>query len=762
MPQADTQDHEHSAEGAGCCHAGGTASLAGAPAGDGGEHRLIFKIRGMDCADEVAVLRREIGPLVGGGDHLDFDILNGKMMIAADVGVGSAEAIRAAVARTGMRAEEWRPDQPPSAPADEGRRRTQAAFTAASGALVIIGALLQAWFAGSLAAAFGEGLGRSMPIPAMAAYTVAIVLGGRYVIVKAWYAARRLRPDMNLLMTVAVVGAILIGDWLEAATVAFLFALSLALEGWSVGRARRAIAALLELAPPIVRLVETDGAEREAPADAVSVGARFVVKPGERIPLDGRVFKGVSAVNQAPITGESIPVSKEPNSEVYAGTINGEGVLEIESTKRAGETTLAHIIKLVEAAQSRRSPSEQWVEKFAKVYTPAVMLLAIAVVLVPPLFLGAPWDAWFYRALVLLVIACPCALVISTPVSIVSALAAAARAGVLVKGGAYIELPGQLKAIAFDKTGTLSEGRPVVLAVRPLNGHSEEELLARAVALEARSGHPLARAIMEHAVARGIEPAPAEDVRILPGKGVTGKFEGRDFWLGSHRYLEERAQETAELHNLAEAFQRQGRTVMAIGNETHVCGLIAIADTVRPETAASLKALRRAGVEHLVMLTGDNQATADSIGKQVGIEEIRAELLPADKVAAVGALVSTYGLTAMVGDGVNDAPAMAGASLGIAMGAAGSDAAIEAADIALMSDDLSKLPWLVAHSRRTLRVIRQNIGFSLVVKAVFVLLTFIGLASLWGAIAADMGASLLVVANGLRLLRVGSATGSIA
>ena len=762
MPQALTRNHEHSAEGAGCCHGDDAASTAAAAQGGGRKYRLTFKIQGMDCAEEVAVLRREIGPLVGDGGHLDFDILNGRMMIAADAGAGSVEAIRAAVERTGMRAEEWRPDQPSNTPSDEGRRRTQAAFTAASGILVVVGIALHAWLGGSLAAAFSEGVGRSVPIPAMAAYTVAILLGGRYVAVKAWHAARRLRPDMNLLMTIAVVGAILIGDWLEAATVAFLFALSLALEGWSVGRARRAIAALLELAPPIVRLVEAAGVEREIPADAVSVGARFVVKPGERIPLDGRVAKGTSAVNQAPITGESIPVSKEPNTEVFAGTINGEGVLEIESTKRAEDTTLAHIIKLVEAAQSRRSPSEQWVEKFAKVYTPAVILLAIAVALIPALFLGAPWDIWFYRALVLLVIACPCALVISTPVSIVSALAAAARAGVLVKGGAYIELPGRLKAIAFDKTGTLSEGHPVVLAVRPLNGHSEEELLARAVALEARSGHPLAKAIMDFAAARGIRPARAEEVRILPGKGVIGKFDGRDFWLGSHRYLEERAQETAELHDLAEAFQRQGRTVMAIGNDTHVCGLIAIADTVRPEARAAVTALQRAGVGHLIMLTGDNQATAENIGEQIGIKEIKADLLPVDKVAAVESLVARYGVTAMVGDGVNDAPAMASASLGIAMGAAGSDAAIEAADIALMSDDLSKLPWLVAHSRRTLRVIRQNIGFSLVVKAAFVLLTFVGLASLWGAIAADMGASLLVVANGLRLLRVGSVTDSIA
>jgi Cd2+/Zn2+-exporting ATPase len=719
--------------------------------------RLTFKIHGLDCAEEVEVLRREVGPIVGGEDRLDFDVLNGRMTIARNADVDSIEQIRAAVARTGMRAEDWQVDRSAGARSEGARRRTQAAFTAASGILIIMGTVLHVWIAGSLGAAFSEGAGPSVPLLSIVAYSGAIILGGRYVVAKAWFAARRLRPDMNLLMTVAVLGAIALGDWLEAATVAFLFAMSLALEGWSVGRARRAIGALLELAPPTARVIDSSGAEREVPADAVAVGARFVVKPGERIPLDGRVTAGASTVNQAPITGESLPVSKEPGSEVFAGTVNGESVLEILSTKRADDTTLARITRLVEAAQSRRSPSEQWVEKFARIYTPAVLLLAVAVFLAPPVFFGAGWDVWFYRALVLLVIACPCALVISTPVSIVSALAGAARAGVLIKGGAYMELPGRLQAIAFDKTGTLSEGRPVVLAVKPLNGHSEDELIARAAALEARSGHPLARAILEYAAARGVQPAPAEDVCVLPGRGVTGKFDGRDFWLGSHRYLEERSQETAEMHELADDLQRQGRTVMAIGNDTHVCGLIAIADSVRPETAQSIRALRTAGIRHLVMLTGDNLATAESIGSQVGIDEVKAELLPTDKVAAVEALIAAYGYTAMVGDGVNDAPAMATASLGIAMGAAGSDAAIEAADIALMSDDLSKLPWLITHSRRTLRVIRQNIGFSLTVKAAFVVLTFGGFASLWGAIAADTGASLLVVANGLRLLRSGDA-----
>ena len=639
MSQTETQDHHSKECGSHCRQSSSAPATPMAPH----RYRFTFKIQGMDCAEEVAVLRREIGPLVGGADKLDFDILNAKMMVAENAKAGSAAAIRDAVARTGMRAEEWRGDAKASKPAEDRRRRMQATLTAASGVFVVIGLAAHAWIAGSRDA-FGEGLGRAMPLPAMAAYAVAIMLGGRYVIVKAWYAARRLRPDMNLLMTVAVLGAILIGDWLEAATVAFLFALSLALESWSLGRARHAIAALLELAPPMARLVGAGSLGREVPAADVLIGSHFIVKPGERIPLDGRVIAGSSAVNQAPITGESIPVSKEPDSEVFAGTINGEGVLEIESTKRADDTMLARIIKLVESAQSRRSRSEQWVEKFARVYTPAVMLLAIAVAVLPPLMLGAAWTIWFYRALVLLVIACPCALVISTPVSIVAALANAARNGVLIKGGAYIELPGQLNAIAFDKTGTLSAGRPVVLALLPLNGHSEEELLARAASLEAHSGHPLAKAVLEFAASRGIAAAPAEEVQILPGKGVTGKFDGRSFWLGSHRYLEERAQEPPQLHEQAEALEQKGRTVVAIGNDAHVCGLIAIADTVRPEAAASIRALREAGIEHLVMLTGDNRATAESIGEQIGIEEIRAELLPQTRSAPSRLLSASTGL----------------------------------------------------------------------------------------------------------------------
>jgi len=384
---------------------------------------------------------------------------------------------------------------------------------------------------------------------------------------------------------------------------------------------------------------------------------------------------------------------------------------------------------------------------------PAVLALAVAVFVLPPLLTGAPWSEWLYRALVLLVISCPCALVISTPVSIVAALTASARNGVLVKGGAYMEVPAKIRAIAFDKTGTLTEGRPQVAQIVPLNGHSENELLQRAAALESHSNHPLARAIVDHAKRRGISIGEAENFQILQGKGASGRLDGREFWLGSHRYLEERGQETAAVHAKAVELSQAGRSVVAVGNEVHVCGLIALGDAIRPEAAGVIADLRALGIKSVVMLTGDNRETAASIAEQTRVDEFHAELLPEDKVRIVEKLVERHGTVAMAGDGVNDAPAMALASLGIAMGAAGSDAAIEAADIALMSDDLSKLPWLIRHSRRTLTVIRQNIVVSIAVKALFVVLTFAGFASLWAAIAADMGVSLLVIFNALRLLR---------
>ncbi len=716
---------------------------------------LDFKIHGMDCAEEVAVLKREVGAMVGGDARISFDILNGRMTVALEPGESSPESIMKAVARTGMRAEVWRQDEHVALRDGLWQRRGQTILTAACGLLSVLGFLTHAWVEGGFLAAFGtEGVDavNHVPLAVKGLYSLSILAGVWYFLPMAWYALRHLRPDMNLLMTVAVCGAVAIGEWFEATTVAFLFAVSLALESWSVGRARRAVAALMDLTPPTVCLQRGDGQEEQVSPGQVIVGAHFLVRPGERIPLDGRVVRGESEVNQAPITGESVAVTKAPGGEVFAGTINGDGVLIVECTKPAGDTTLAHIIRLVGEAQSRRAPSEQWVEKFAGVYTPAVMTLALVVMLVPPLVFGGAWQDWCYRSLVLLVIACPCALVISTPVSIVAALAASARNGVLIKGGLYVEAPSQLEAIALDKTGTLTEGKPTVVEIVPLSGHDERELLERAAALEAHSTHPLARAIMAYAQQRGIATRPAEEYQITQGKGATGRFNGQDYWLGSHRYLEERRQETKEIHQRLDAMAKAGRTVVVIGNASHVCGLIALADTVRPGTRQTLRALRDAGVKHIAMLTGDNQGTAEAIARETGVDEVHAELLPADKVAAVEALVAKYGRVAMVGDGVNDAPAMGRATLGIAMGAAGSDAAIETADIALMSDDLSKLPWLIWHSRRTLAIIRQNIGFSLSVKVLFVALTFAGYASLWAAIAADTGASLLVVFNGLRLL----------
>lgn len=706
--------------------------------------RQVFKVQGLDCPDEVAVLKREVGPVVGGEARLTFDILNARMIVDAGPDEVAAEKITAAVARTGMRAEPWRDDKIGDRGLDWWARWGRTLLTAASGVMTAVGLALH------VAAGWGE----KPAVPALVGYGVAVLAGLWLVLPKAWVALKRLRPDMNLLMTVAVAGAVVIGEWAEAATVAFLFALSLELEAWSVGRVRRAVAALLDLAPPTARVVADGQPDREVPVKDVAVGAVFVVRPGDRIPLDGTVTKGSGHVNQAPITGESVPAPKQPGDDVFAGTVNGEGVLEVAVTRAANDTTLARIIRMVGESQSRRAASERWVDRFAAAYTPAVLALAVVVAVVPPL-LGGGWSEWVYRALVLLVIACPCALVISTPVSIVAALTAAARNGVLVKGGMYMELPATLKAVAVDKTGTLTEGRPVVVEVVPLNGHAEVDLLERAAGLEARSEHPLARAVVEYVKAKGGTVTPADDMRAVPGKGVVGRWQGRVYWLGSPRYMAERGQETDDMRGRVAAMTAAGRSVVVVGNDDHVCGLIALADAVRPAARSAIRELHDLGVGRVVMLTGDNEATARAVAEDAGVDDVRAGLLPEEKVAAVEGLVAEYGTVAMVGDGVNDAPALARATFGVAMGAAGTDAAIETADVALMSDDLGKLPWLIRHSRRTMSVIRQNVTFSLAVKAVFMILTFGGYCSLWTAIAADTGATLLVIFNGLRLLRGG-------
>ncbi len=719
-------------------------------------NRLEFRIDGMHCAEEISLLRDKLGPLVGEVERLSFDLLNAKLSVDTEGVAVSATDVIDYVSRTGMHAEMWSDRANDSLDHGFWQNYGRICLTSASGLFGLLGFVLAVWIGGSLQSGLGsEGMGiaHSVPVVSVAAYLIGILSGVWYVLPKAWRAAKTLRPDMNLLMTVAVIGAAAIGEWLEAATVAFLFSVSLLLESWSVGRARRAIAALMDLAPQMARVRDEHGNEKEVAVAEVHVGTTFTVRPGEKIPLDGLVLKGSSAVNQAPITGESVPAQKEKDAEVFAGTINGDGVLEINSTRQAEDTTLARIIKMVGEAQSKRSPSEQWVEKFARYYTPCVMALAALVLLVPPLLFSGEWSVWLYRSLVLLVIACPCALVISTPVSIVSALAAAAKNGVLIKGGVFVEAPAKLRAIAMDKTGTLTHGNPKVVDIRPLSGHNETELLERAAALESHSNHPLARAIVAEANERYLSIPPAGNFEIIQGKGAQGLVGGKLFWLGSHRYLEQRGQETPDIHHQLQTLQEAGRSIVVVGNDDHVCGFISLADALRPTVRQTLSELHEAGVESIVMLTGDNQGTADKIASEAGIDEVHAELLPENKVDAVENLVERFEHVGMIGDGVNDAPALARASLGIAMGAVGTDAAIETADIALMSDDLAKLPWLIHHSRRTLAIIRQNITFSLCVKALFVLLTFGGYSSLWAAIAADMGASLVVVFNGLRLLR---------
>ena len=705
-----------------------------------------FKIRGLDCAEEVAVLKKAVSPLVGGEENLRFDILRGKMIVTADADSVSTEAILNAVRSAGMKAEVWKEDA--GEERSEGRERIWRVIFTGVGGLFLIAALTVHFLGKS-----SSGSQSAVPAAARWLYLVSLLASIRYVIEKVWFSIRSMRPDMHFLMTLAVIGAVAIGEWFEAATVAFLFSLSLLLEAWSVGKARRAVESLLSKAPATARIRGEDGGEEEIPAETVPVGSVFIVRPGEKIPLDGKVLRGTSDVDQSPITGESTPAAKEPGDEVFAGTINGNGTLEVESTKTADHTTLANIIRMVSEAQSRRAPSERWVERFARYYTPAVISLAVTVAVVPPLFLSGAWSDWFYRALVLLVISCPCALVISTPVAIVAGLAAAAHRGVLVKGGAYLEGAAHLKAIAFDKTGTLTEGRPRVVDLVSLNGHTDEDVLERAAAIERGVNHPLGAAIVEEAARRGVSLPEVQDFKIIPGKGASARIREKLYWLGSHRYLEERGQETKAIHERLNDMAAAGNTVTVVGTADHVCGLIALADSPRRGVKEAIEALRALGIEKIVMLTGDNEGTARAIGRALGVDEVLSELLPEDKVREVERLVERYGQVAMVGDGVNDAPAMGRASLGVAMGAAGSDTAIETADIALMSDDVGKVPWLVGHARRALRIIRENTVLSLAVKALFFFLVLVGSASLWGAIAADTGASLVVIFNSLRLLR---------
>jgi Cd2+/Zn2+-exporting ATPase len=582
---------------------------------------------------------------------------------------------------------------------------------------------------------------------------VAIFSGGLSTYKKGWIALKNRNLNINALMSIAVTGAMLIGHWPEAAMVMFLFALAEVIEAKSLDRARNAIRGLMELAPETATVRQDNGSWKEIPAKAVSLGAVVRVRPGERIALDGVLTSGRSTVNQAPITGESLPVDKAEGDSVFAGTINEEGSFEYRVTAEASHSTLARIIHAVESAQGSRAPTQRFVDRFARVYTPVVFAVALLVAVVPPLVFGGAWLDWIYKALVLLVIACPCALVISTPVTIVSGLAAAARKGILIKGGVYLEEGRKLAALALDKTGTITHGKPAQTDFIALSGDANQTRKL-AASLAARSDHPVSRAIARASTEGGMSLREVADFAAIPGRGVRGSMDNQMYQLGNHRLIEELGLCSVEIEAKLTALERQGKTVVLLANQTELLAIFAVADTVRETSRQAIAELHALGVK-TVMLTGDNVYTAEAIASEVGIDEAKGSLLPEDKLTIIEGLLAngSGGKVGMVGDGINDAPALARADIGFAMGAAGTDTAIETADVALMDDDLRKIPAFVRLSRATAAVLTQNIVLALGIKAVFLVLTFTGQATMWMAVFADMGASLLVVFNGLRLLR---------
>ena len=702
--------------------------------------REVFDVEGMDCADEVRLIEGKLGNLPG-VTNLGFDLVGRRLTVEGEI---TAAEVERTVAQLGMRARLI------------GEERETSSWWQRHGRLTLAGVSGVLWVSSLIA---GPLLENESSAAALA--VGAMVAGGWYIIPRGIRAAMNRALDMNFLMSIAAIGALFIGEYEEAASALFLFAVAQLLETYSMDRARNAIKALMDLSPAEATVLRA-GREERVPADRVEVGELVVVRPGEKIAVDGEVVSGRSSVNQAPITGESIPVEKEAGQEVFAGTLNGEGALEVRSTKPASDTTLARIIHSVEEAQASRAPSQTFVDRFARVYTPIVVVTAFAVFLLPPLLGFGAWGEWFYRALVLLVVACPCALVISTPVTVVSALAGSARRGILIKGGLHLENAGRATVVALDKTGTLTEGLPEVVDVVALNGASSIEVLELAAAAEARSEHPLARAVLRYAEEQGVVTAAASETSAAVGRGVVSTVDGRTVYVGSERLFSELGALDSSMVDVLRRFNDAGRTAVLVGvsngadSRPAVRGAIALADRVRPRAAAALKELHSAGIERVVMLTGDNDATARAVAAvlgQPGIDEVRAGLLPADKVAAIEELRRGGARVIMVGDGVNDAPALAAADVGVAMGSAGTDVALETADIALMADDLSKLPDTVRFARKAESIIRTNIAFALLTKAAFVVLAVTGVATLWMAVLADMGASLIVIANGLGALR---------
>jgi len=695
----------------------------------GGLERTVVRVEGMDCASCAATVEKRVATLPG-VTRATVNFAAGRLDAEHGPGVSSEDlegAVRAAgygVAKTegAERAPFW--------------RTPRALLTMASALLFMLGLALSV-----------AGTPEAAPV---AAYLAAIVVGGLPIFRAAVAGLRARHLDMNVLMSAATIGAVGIGEWAEAASVVVLFAVGNALQVYAIDRTRGAVRALVRLAPNEV-LVRRGATEVVVPADEVDVGETVVVRPGERLAVDGVVVDGASAVDEAPVTGESVPVEKGEGEAVYSGSLNGSGGLLVRATKRAGDSTLQKIARLVEEAQAKKAPAEQFVDRFSRVYTPIVVVAAGALAVVPPL-LGASFGEWFYRALALLIIACPCALVISTPVTVVSGIGAASRRGILIKGGAALEAAGRLKALAFDKTGTLTEGRPVVSSAVALNGKGEAEVLTLAAALERRSEHPLAHAILT--AADGAELPPVSAFRSVAGRGAEGEVDGTRYLIGSPRLFAERGIALDGAGGALEAVERAGETPVVLGDDNGPLAVFGLADSLRPDAKATVEALRGSGMGELVMLTGDAEAPARRVAEKLGIG-YRARLLPEQKIEAVRRLVEEHGDAGMVGDGVNDAPALAASSVGFAMGAAGTDVALETADVALMQDDLPKLAEAVRLSRAAERIIRQNVAISIAIKGLFVLLAPFGLVALWLAVLADMGTSIAVTLNGLRLFRKG-------
>ena len=688
----------------------------------------VFRVEGMDCNEEVVILERRLRPLAG-MEALSADLVGQRLHVSYDAAKLTTAVIVDAVGQTGMRM--WLEHEGPGASGPDVRARFWLSLASGAGILAALAA------------------SRFSPALSIGLFVAATVAGGAFPARRALVAIRTRTVDINVLMVIAVCGALALRQWFEGASVVFLFALAQWLEARTLERARQAIRALVEFSPREA-IVKRNGVEQRAPVGTIPVGAEIVVRPGDKIPLDGRVLAGHGDVNQAPITGESLPVDKGPGDEVFAGTINGRGSLDLEVIRVGRDTRLARIIHLVEAAQARRAPVQSFVDRFARIYTPAVIALAAIVAVVPLLALGGDASTWIYRSLVLLVIACPCALVISTPVSIVAALSAAARNGVLIKGGAHLERLAEVRVVAFDKTGTLTRGEPRVNDVIAVDGEQPSQVLRYAAAVEARSEHALARAISHRASELGLEVPAAQGFMSTPGRGAEARVNERHVIVGNDALLTARG--IAVPPESMEALRQRGSTVVCVAVDGQLLGFIAVADPLRDTARETIEMLRLHGVRRVAMLTGDHAVTARAVAADLALDDNHPGLMPDEKHDLILAMRSD-GAVLMVGDGVNDAPALAAADVGVAMGAAASDAALETADVALMSGELLKLPYALRLARATVRNIKTNLVVSLALKAIFLVAAMTGSATLWMAVLADTGASVIVVANALRLLR---------